>query len=116
MNATIHPIGFAARKRAKYGNVRTVVGGLSFASKREANRFAELKLMERAGLVRDLQVQHRFKLEVNGQLICSYVADFTYRDPSDRLVTEDAKGVETDIFKLKRKLMRAVLGIDVVTV
>jgi hypothetical protein len=107
--------GFAAR-RSKFGNVRTLHDGINFASKREATRYAELKLLERAGEISDLKLQVRFKLAVNGEHICTYVADFTYRDKAGRSIIEDAKGFETDVFRLKRNLMRAVFGVEVVTV
>jgi dsDNA-binding SOS-regulon protein len=65
---------------SKYGAVRTEVDGISFASKKEARRYSELKLLERAGEIADLQLQPRFPLTVNGVRVCTYVADFQYRD------------------------------------
>jgi hypothetical protein len=91
------------------------VDGISFASKKEARRYGELRLMERAGMIDNLALQPRFPLLVNGELVCTYVADFAYNTKTARVV-EDAKGVQTPEFKLKRKLMKAALGIDVVTV
>lgn len=101
------------RARSKYGAVRTEVDGISFASKKEARRYADLKLLDRAGQIADLKLQPRFPLIVNGQTVCTYVADFSYRVVGGDLVIEDAKGVQTDVFKLKRALMKACLGIEV---
>jgi hypothetical protein len=108
--------GFAAR-RSKYGAVRTEVDGITFASAREAKRYGELKLLERADEIRGLVLQPRFKIMVNGLLICTYVADFAYFERGHWTQTvEDVKGVQTPAFKLKRKLMKAVHHIDVVLI
>ena len=73
--------------------------------------------MERAGTIRNLELQVRFNLVVNDQKICAYVADFQYeRENKDGFwcnIVEDAKGVETPEFKLKKKLMKACLGIEI---
>lgn len=108
-------LGFA--KRQKYGNVRTVVDCISFASKREATRWQELLLMQRAGAIRDLERQVRFPLKVKDEPICTYVADFQYLErvaPAKyRRVVEDSKGFATPEFKIKAALMKACLGIEV---
>lgn len=103
---------------SKYGAVRTEVDGVSFASKREARRYGELRLMERAGHIADLTLQPRYPLQVNGKLICTYVADFTYFPAGEGAfrVVEDAKGVRTDVFKIKAKLFHALYGIQVTEV
>jgi len=100
-------------KRSKYGNRKTVVDGITFASAKEAKRFGELKLLEKAGVIADLTLQPRFPLKVNGLLICTYVGDFTYRSDGASVV-EDSKGFITPEFRLKKKLMLAVHGIEVV--
>lgn len=100
--------------RNKYSAQRTTVDGRTFASKKEARRYGQLKLREAAGEIRDLLLQVRFPLEVNGVLVCTYVADFVYLEASDwALVVEDTKGVRTDAYRLKAKLMRAVRGITI---
>jgi hypothetical protein len=99
----------------KYRNVPTEVDGILFASKREARRWSELRLMERAGYITELQRQVRFPLDVNGQPICHYVCDFQYRRNGE-LVVEDSKGVRTPEYKLKAKLMKAVHQIQIVEV
>lgn len=100
------------RPGPKYRNVRTEVDGQSFASKREAKRFSELRLLQKAGQISDLKTQVRSPLDVNGQPVCHYVADFTYTEGGE-LVVEDSKGYRTPEFILKSKLMRAVHGIEV---
>ena len=98
----------------KYHAKPTEVDGVLFASRLEARRYAELKLLEQAGELRDLELQPRYPLRINGQLICTYVADFRYWDvQQEREVVEDAKGVRTREFVLKKKLVKAVYGIDV---
>lgn len=105
------------RSRPKYGNKKTVVNGIKFDSKWEAERYLYIKSLERAGRVKDLELQVRFNLIVNDQKICAYIADFRYKredkDGEWHEIVEDAKGVETPEFKLKKKLMKACLGIDI---
>lgn len=102
--------------RRKYGNVPTEVDGRRFASRREAARYCELRLLERAGAIRHLECQVPYRLTVGGLLVCRYVADFRYTEADGREVVEDAKGYRTPEYKLKAKLMKAVHGITVVEV
>lgn len=97
------------KKMSKYRNVKTD----GFASKREAARFQELLLLEKAGEIDQLRTQVKYPLEVNGFLICTYIADYSYREWSKvvslrRLVVEDCKGFRTPVYKLKKKLMEAI--------
>ena len=103
-------------RRKKYGNVRTRIDGFTFDSKLEAKRYGELKLLQKAGEIRDLEVHPRFPLHVNGVPICTYVADFSYHDPRGTLHVEDSKGVITAVYRIKKKLMAVVWGIDVVEI
>jgi hypothetical protein len=101
-------------RRNKYANEATVVHGVRFASRREARRWLELKLLEGAGLISELRRQVRFELVVNEQFVCEYVADFSYKDTATaQIVIEDAKGYPTPMYRLKRKLMMAVHGIRI---
>lgn len=103
--------------KRKYGNVPDVVDGIRFASKREAHRYCELKLLEKAGELEALQLQPRFPLKVNGTLVCTYVADFSYHDvKTGNMVIEDAKGVKTREFILKSKLFRALHSREIILV
>jgi hypothetical protein len=106
---------------SKYGNRKTEINGMVFDSKHEAERWIELKHMERAGLIDDLQRQVKFELIPNiyegkkvVQRSASYIADFVYMRCGERIV-EDAKsaGTITDVYKLKKKLMRWKYGIDI---
>lgn len=109
-------IGWRGPQRTnKYRNVQTEVDGITFSSKREANRWCQLQLMQRAKYITDLERQVRYPLDVNGVPICHYVCDFRYRRNGE-LVVEDAKGIRTDAYILKAKLMKAVHNITVVEV
>lgn len=101
-------------KANKYRAVRTVVDGISFASKREAKRYSELRLLEQGGVISDLELQVCYPCEVNGQLVCRYYADFRYRE-GGRVVVEDVKvnPTATPVYKLKKKLVRALYGLEI---
>ena len=105
------------RSRAKYGNKKTVVDGITFDSKWESQRYLYLKSLEKAGRIKDLTLQPKFLITVNGQKICAYIADFEYDKEHAggqwEHIIEDAKGVETPEFKLKKKLMKAVHNIEI---
>ncbi len=100
-------------KYAKYGNKKTYDAqtGITFDSKREYERFQELRLLERVGEIRELKTQVTFELQPsfkkNGKTIraITYIADFTYYEyDTPVLVVEDSKGVKTEAFKIKQKL------------
>jgi len=80
----------------------------------ESRRCDELQLMEQGGLIRDLEQQPRYRLDVNGIHVCDYIADWRFFDV-DRgcVVVQDAKGILTDVCRMKLKLMAAVHGVDV---
>lgn len=109
------------RRRSKYGNKKTVVDGITFDSKAEARRYQELKLMERAGQVRGIELQPRFVIEVAGVKVCTYVADFRYqlRSPTApaiehwSVIVEDVKGLRTPTYRLKARLMQAVHRVQI---
>lgn len=117
---------------SKYHNRKVTVDGITFDSAKEANRYKELKALERAGQIHDLQLQVKFKLipaqrEVSfdttasgkpkkGKLLeheCSYIADFVYKNRFGLQVVEDTKGVKTKDYIIKRKLMLWIHGIRV---
>ena len=104
------------QRQGKYNAKKAEVDGFIFASRREANRYSELKLMEYAGEIKDLELQPKYPCEVNGQLVCTYIADFRYHLKSGREVVEDAKGVKTDVYRLKNKLVQALHGVVIVEV
>jgi hypothetical protein len=102
----------------KYGNKRMVVDGIRFDSKREAARWQELKLLERAGEIKGLERQVEYELipKQPGERAVKYIADFRYIDHDGKTVVEDTKGVKTPVYILKRKLLLWVHGIRVVEV
>ena len=101
-------------KKAKYGNRRVFEYGYWFDSLREAKRYGELLLLQKAGKIGTLLRQTPFAIRVEGELICTYIADFVYVDlEADRRTLEDVKGVRTEVYKLKKKLMKAVYGIEI---
>ena len=98
-------------KYNKYSNSKTNLDNIKFDSQAEANRYAELKQFERAGLITNLVLQPRFLLQEKfkykniTQRKIEYIADFMYFDKTKQLtVVEDVKGMKTDVYKLKKKL------------
>jgi|SRR5215467_978437 len=98
--------------RSKYRSVKTEVDGIVFASRKEAERYGELKLLLKGGYISHLEMQVPFKVVINGRKICKYVADFIYFENGDRIV-EDVKGYKTAIYKLKRKLVEATHNVTI---
>lgn len=106
----------------KYGNKKIEVDGVIFDSKKEAKRYKELKLLEKAGEIQDLQMQVKFELIPTqrepdtvgvrggihkGKVIehaCNYIADFVYTK-DNKVIVEDTKGFRTTDYVIKRKLM-----------
>lgn len=91
---------------SKYHAKKTVVDGIIFQSRKEAKRYQELKLMQRAGLISDLRRQVKYELipKQQGERAVSYIADFVYTEDG-KTVVEDVKGVRTPVYKIKKKLM-----------
>lgn len=106
---------------SKFKNTKTEVDGITFASKKEAARYQELKLMEKAGQISSLVLQPKFEIQLNGIKVCTYIADFCYNDFQKHLsgksatvaVVEDVKGVRTAVYRLKKKLVKAQYGIEI---
>jgi hypothetical protein len=97
-------------RRAKYRAKPTTVDGIRFASKKEARRFSELKLLERAGKIADLELQPRYDLHVAGKKVAAYVADFRYVEGGETII-EDVKGMKTPMYRMKKKMVMAEYGI-----
>jgi hypothetical protein len=101
----------------KYNAVKTTINGITFDSKREASRYQELMLLQRAGQIQDLALQVPFAITVNGKKICKYIADFQYVDVSTgKTVTEDSKGYRNQVYIIKRKLVEALYNVKIVEV
>jgi len=98
----------------KYSNQKVTELGIKFDSKKESRRYLELIALERIGDIRDLELQTKFKYELNGKLMFTYKADFTYMSNIDGLKhVEDVKGVRTPVFNLKKKIIEAHFGIEI---
>lgn len=100
-------------KRPKYRNKKVSIDGRTFDSRLEGMRYVELKRLQDTGVISSLQCQVPFSLRIGGELICKYIADFRYADIDGRVVVEDAKGMRTREYVLKKKLMKALHGIDI---
>ena len=99
---------------SKFHNIPKRVDGILFQSTKESRRYSELKALQQAGVIRDLEMQPKFKLEVNGVHITTYYADFRYHDNERRAeVVEDVKGMRTQIYIIKRRLMKAIRDIEI---
>jgi hypothetical protein len=99
----------------KFKNIPTEIDGIRFDSKKEAQRYVDLKMLERIKEITALELQPKFTLAVNGHKICDYRADFRYCDASGAVVVEDVKsaGTKTRQYRIKIKLLRALTGIEV---
>lgn len=106
-------------KRNKYNSLPTTIDNIKFHSKKESARYVQLKQSEIAGLIHDLKLQVPFelipKLVINGknERAIKYVADFTYYDTDGNYIVEDVKGMITDIFKIKYRLLKLIHNIDI---
>jgi hypothetical protein len=107
-------------KKNKYNNKITELDGIKFHSKKESVRYSQLKLQEKGGLIKDLRLQVSYelipKLVINGKTerAIKYVADFVYTDTlHETEIVEDVKGMITDVFKIKYRLMKQIHNIDV---
>lgn len=118
--------------RNKYGNKKAKHDGIIFDSRRERDRYISLLTLLRAGEISDLKMQVPFEIipavyetvekqsktkvkmvEQRVQRATHYIADFVYKDKDGNLVVEDSKGVKTKEYILKKKMMRAFLGIEI---
>lgn len=117
-------------KKSKYHNKKITVNGETFDSLKEYRRYCELCLLERAGEISELQRQVKYELipvqrepdtvgvrggVKQGKVIekpCCYIADFVYMENGVKVV-EDTKGVKTDAYKIKKKLMLKLYDIKI---
>lgn len=103
----------------KYYNKKVTINGIKFDSKKEANRYRELVLLERAGHITELELQKEFVLipsqRIDGKVVerpVKYKADFSYMENGKHIV-EDTKGFKTKDYIIKRKLMLYTHGIRI---
>ena len=94
-------------RRNKYNATKTVVDGITFASKKEAERYSQLALLEATGKIDNLRLQPRIPLMVNGTKIGHYIADFEYHFAGKHII-EDVKtpATRTPVYKLKIKILQ----------
>ena len=98
-----------SQTKSKYGNKKTELDGVTYDSKKEARRAAELNLMLKKGEIVTLARQVRFRLTKG----IEYVADFVYTTKDGIQIIEDVKGMKTDVYKLKKKLMKELRGVEI---
>ena len=104
--------------RNKYGAKKTVVDGITFDSKKEAERYKVLQAMADKEEITHLELQPKYRCEIGGKLICTYKADFRYFQQTEngmQLMVEDVKGYKTPIYRLKKKLVEALYPGVVIT-
>jgi len=95
----------------KYNARKTIIDGITFDSRREAERYQELKVLERAGYIEGLLIQPKYTLvegfEYRGKRVrpITYIGDFQYVENGE-IVVEDVKGMKTAVYRLKSKLMK----------
>lgn len=104
--------------KSKYHNTKTEIDGIIFDSKKEAKRYKELLLLQKAGIITDLKRQvpytliPSFNLNKKKYRPMTYKADFVYKE-NNKEVVEDVKGMRTDIYQLKKKLMAYIYQIEI---
>ena len=98
--------------KSKYGNKTTEVGGRKFDSRKEARFFLQLQLDQTVKSIRT-QVKYELIPKQKGERACSYKADFVVEYHDGRTVVYDVKGMKTDVYRIKRKLMLWVHGITI---
>lgn len=113
-------------KTNKYNAQKTVVEGKVFASRKEAERYKTLRILERTGQIKELKTQVPFELQpaftYKGKRVraIKYVADFTYYAPDRNgnrvYVVEDTKGCKTKDYELKRKMFLFTQGFEITEV
>ena len=107
----------------KYNNKKVVLNGITFDSQKEARRYRDLSLLERAGEIKSLELQKAFILaesvkfenESRRKSAVKYVADFVYQE-NGQLVVEDVKSTMTrslPVYRLKKHLMKSVHGLEI---
>ena len=100
---------------SKYGSKKVIIDGIEFDSKKEGKRYLELKLLEKANEIRDLELQKVFELQPtfkkNGKTYrkITYKADFCYFSiKENKYICEDVKGFKTEVYKIKKKIFEYV--------
>lgn len=106
-------------KQSKYKNKKAIYKNIEFDSMKEMSWYIKYELMEKAGSIKDLQRQVKFELQpsfkLNGKTIraINYYADITYKDKDNKLHVIDIKGMRTEVYKLKKKMMAYKYNIEI---
>jgi len=101
----------------KYNAKKVTVHNIKFDSIVESQRYVALLEQQRKGKIKDLELQKSFEMVIDGEKICRYIADFSYYTvPDNKYVVEDVKGFKTDVYKIKKKLMKGIFKIEVIEI
>lgn len=118
---------FTGIKFVKYKNKKTQIDGITFDSKKEAERYKVLKSMQADGLINDLECQPKFMLipsqyfDTTGRRErgVDYVADFRYKDNLGQIIVEDVKSAITakdKVYRIKRKMVKYFHDVEIIEV
>lgn len=100
----------------KYHAKKTEIDGIKFDSLKESKRYAELKMLEKSGKIRDLELQKKFEIcsKSKGKRALYYIADFVYWDnEANTIIVEDVKGFKTPVYNLKKRMVYEKYGIEI---
>ena len=103
----------------KFRNIKTIVDGIKFDSKKEALRYGQLKLLKHGGIISAFEIQVRFPIMFEGKKICTYIADFITYDMKGNRTIEDCKSDFTrknPVYRLKKKMMNIINGLEIIEV
>jgi hypothetical protein len=101
-------------KQSKYKAIKTVIDGITFASKKEAKVYCDLKIMMAAKEILGFTLQPEFPIFINGKKVFKYIADFRVLYEGKPEEFWDVKGVRTPIYRLKKKCVEAEYGIKII--
>lgn len=101
------------KRKSKYKNSRCIVNNIVFDSVKEGKRYVVLYGLQASGKISLLRLQVPFKIFINGKQACTYKADFVYYDDSGKRIIEDAKGVRTPMYNLKKKMLFLQYGLRI---
>lgn len=110
------------KSKSKYKNVKFVIDNITFDSKKEGARYEYLKSLAQKGVIKELKLQPSFTIAQSVMLdgikkrARKYKADFSYINLAGEYVVEDVKGMKTDMYKLKRHLVKALHNIEVIEI
>ena len=104
------------QKRPKYNNKKVEVDGIKFDSQKEANYYGILKMRKLAGEIKDFEMQKVYRAEIEGKLICKYIADFVvYYSGGVQVIDVKSEITRTNpVYRLKKKLIEAVYKFTII--